>query len=67
MKNISKVKYINPFKIIITFENDEDASQLCVNKTFIDKGWKCQKTLEVGLSYGVLRDCEVELEEKEIF
>lgn len=66
MKNISKVKYINPFKIIITFENDEDASQLCVNKTFIDKGWKCQKTLEVGLSYGVLRDCEVELEEKEI-
>lgn len=60
------MKYVNPYKVLITLDTEENANLLCVNKTFIDKGWKCQKTLEVGLSYGVLRDCEAELDDKEI-
>lgn len=66
IKNISRVKYVNPYKVLITLDSEEDASQLCLNTAFKNKGWKCQKTLEVGLSYGVLRDCEEDLEDKEI-
>lgn len=64
--DITKVKYINPYKIHVTFTNEKSAESLCSCKSFVDMGWKCQKSWEVGLSYGVIRDIDVNLTEEEI-
>ncbi|XP_047985267.1 uncharacterized protein LOC125225552 [Leguminivora glycinivorella] len=65
--NVSKVKYINPFKVLVQFDKEESAERFLLNKVFVEKyGWRSLRTYEVGLSYGIVRDIDLGLEEKEI-
>lgn len=42
------MKYINAYKIIVTFEALPSAEKLISCQSFKDKGWKIYKTWEVG-------------------
>lgn len=64
--NISKVKYVNPFKLLITFDNESSAENFVACSAFTELGWKRHKTWEVGLSYGVVKDLDVDLSEEEL-
>lgn len=64
--NISKVKYINPFKITIEVDNEESADRLINCDHFIEMGWRFQRPFEVGLSYGVIKDIELDITEEDI-
>ncbi|KAJ2948161.1 hypothetical protein O0L34_g9969 [Tuta absoluta] len=64
--NILRVKYVNAYKAIITFENEESAEKLISSQDLIQKGWRIQKSWEVGISYGIIRDIDLNLNEKEI-
>lgn len=66
IERICRVKYINPYKIFIQFENADEAEKLIKCKPLQDLGWRCQKPLEVVVSYGVIKDVELELTEKNI-
>lgn len=64
--DISRVKYVNPYKLLITFENEIGADKFITCQTFTELGWRRQKTWEVGLSYGVIRDIDPGLSENEL-
>lgn len=66
INGISRVKYVHQYKILITFDQEVDADRLIQCKTFCDLGWRCQKTTEVGLSYGVIKNIDLELAEEDI-
>lgn len=58
---ISKVRYVNPYKLNITFENDLNAEAFLKCKTFLDMGWKLFRTSEVGISYGLVEEIEEDI------
>lgn len=66
IEKVSRVKYVNPYKIFLQFEGADNAEKLINCKTIHELGWRCQKPLEVVISYGVIKDVELELSEKNI-
>lgn len=66
INNISRVKYIHNYKILITFDSDLEANKFIECKTFSDLEWRCQITSEVGISYGIIKDVELDLVDDEI-
>lgn len=62
--NICRVKFVNPHKVFVQFDDAESAEQLIQCKPLRDMGWRCQKPLEVAISYGVIKDVELDLSEK---
>ncbi|KAF9418711.1 hypothetical protein HW555_004539 [Spodoptera exigua] len=58
---ILHVKYMNPYKLMVTFDNESNAEKMMNCKTFIDMGWRSQKSWEVAVSYGIIRDIELDL------
>lgn len=63
---IIKIKYRSPFKIFITFSNEDDAEKLLKCKKFMELDYRCQKTYENNVSYGRVRGVDLGMSEKEI-
>lgn len=63
---INRVKYLHNFKILITFETERDADKLFKCKELLDLGWRPQRSLEVGISYGVIKNIDIDVTEEEI-
>lgn len=66
IEHVSRVKYINPYKVLLQFDNSESAEELKNCKSLQDLGWRCQKPMEVVISYGVIKDVELELNENDM-
>lgn len=66
MSNIVRVRYLSPFRIRVQFGDELNLNKLFTCEALITKGWRFSKDMEVSYSYGVIRDVELELEEKEI-
>lgn len=66
IRDIDKVKYVNPFKIRVDVPNEMVAEVLETCQDIIDRGWRVQRALEVTLSYGVIKDVDLELKDEEI-
>lgn len=64
--NISKVKYINPYKIRMTFDKESSAEKFLACQVFKDLGWRCHKSWEVGISYGIIKNIDKDLSEEEL-
>ncbi|XP_028159755.1 uncharacterized protein LOC114352369 [Ostrinia furnacalis] len=64
--DVIKVKYVNPYKILVNFENESSADKFLSCSVFDNLNWRRQKTSEVGLSYGIIRDIDLELSEEEL-
>jgi hypothetical protein len=65
--NVVKVKYINPYKVHLHFDSEPSAERFLSNPVFADKyGWRSLRTYEVGLSYGIVRDIDLGLQENEV-
>ncbi|CAG4968997.1 unnamed protein product [Parnassius apollo] len=50
----------------IAFENAGSAEELINCKPLQDLGWRCQKPLEVVISYGVIKNVELDLSKKDM-
>lgn len=66
ISGIMRIKFINPFKLFINFRSEECAQTFAECEEFKRLGWRAQKTWEVGISYGLLRDIDVDLKEEEL-
>ncbi|CAG5009882.1 unnamed protein product [Parnassius apollo] len=64
--DISRVKYLNPYKVRLDITNEKSVTKLKTYKALIERGWKVQKAMEKSVSYGVIRDVDMELGDKEI-
>lgn len=64
--NATQIKYKTPYRVVITFENKEDADLLILNKTFMESGYRCYMTNEVGISYGVVKYLELHVKEEDL-
>ncbi|KAF9424201.1 hypothetical protein HW555_000594 [Spodoptera exigua] len=66
IKNILKIQYKNPYKILIQFEDRKDAENLIKCSKFQNLDYRCQFIDEINLSYGVVKQIDLDIEEKEI-
>ncbi|XP_038218704.1 uncharacterized protein LOC119837259 [Zerene cesonia] len=54
------------YKMLITFNEIINAQTLIECKTFKDMEWRCYMTSEVGISYGVIRDIDLDVSDEDI-
>lgn len=66
ISNITRVKHVNPYKIIIELNNADSAEKLINSDHFSKLGWRFQRPFEVGLSYGTIKNIELEISEEEL-
>lgn len=64
--NIKAIKYLSPYKIRLQLDSDLCVEKLTASEELIEKGWKFQRPFQVDLSYGTIRDVDLDLSEKEI-
>lgn len=63
---VNKVKYVNPYKLLLTFESETSADFFLSCPAFHSLNWRRQKTWEVGLSNGIIRDIDLDLSKEEL-
>ncbi|XP_047989352.1 uncharacterized protein LOC125228734 [Leguminivora glycinivorella] len=63
---ITRIKFINAYKVLIHFNDEISADSLIQSKKFNENGFKCQRTLDMNQSYGVIFDVDLSLSESEI-
>nr|XP_049697163.1 uncharacterized protein LOC126054696 [Helicoverpa armigera] len=66
IQNITKITYRNAYRVLIYFDNRESALKLLNCEKFTSLGYRVQRTDEVNLCYGIVRQVDLETEEKEI-
>lgn len=66
ISGIKSIKYRNAYKILIEFDNREQADKLLNNKKFKDLDYKCELTYETTFTYGLIRGIELEASDEEI-
>lgn len=66
IQNIIRIKYVNAYKVLIQFSDEDSAETLVQSKKFNENGLKCHKTLEINQSYGVINNVDLDLSEEEI-
>ncbi|KAF9416925.1 hypothetical protein HW555_005841 [Spodoptera exigua] len=65
IEGILKIQYKNPYKISIQFEKRKDAENLMSCSKFQSLNYRCQFIDEINLSYGLVKQIDLEIEEKE--
>lgn len=63
--NILKISYKNPYKVLIEFEDKTNAQKLVDCESFHALGYRCHFMNEVSLCYGVVKNIDLDIEDKE--
>lgn len=66
VQGVLRVTYKSPFKLYIRFKTDNDAEIFLSSELIKQKEWVCKKTNEVAHTYGVVRDIDMDIEEKDL-
>ncbi|CAG9137784.1 unnamed protein product [Plutella xylostella] len=64
--DVMRVKYISAYKVLIQLKDDKSADKLLACQALIEKGFRCQKTMDVDKSYGIIRDIDLDLSDDEV-
>lgn len=64
--NILKVKYKNPYKVIIALATKKDAENLLNCPKLVELGYSAQPTYESNLSFGTVKNVEIEVKDEEL-
>ncbi|XP_063622395.1 uncharacterized protein LOC134794513 [Cydia splendana] len=64
--DIQKIKYLNPYKIRVEMSSEINIDKLENSKVAKEKAWRIQRPMEKSLSYGVIRDVDMELTDEEV-
>ncbi|CAK1582501.1 unnamed protein product [Parnassius mnemosyne] len=66
IENIVKMIYKSAYRVLIHFEKEESAVKLLKSEKLSRLGYRAQRADETTFSYGILRQIDLETEEKEI-
>lgn len=61
---ITAIKYKNPYRVILQFNNEEEAKKLCTRMN--ELGYRCQSTQQISMSHGVVKNIDLDVEEEEL-
>lgn len=64
--NIEAIKYKGPYRVIVSFKNKQDAENLKSCQKLVELEYKCISVDEVDLSFGMVKDVDLDLDEAEI-
>lgn len=65
LTDILRVKYINPYKLKIEASTEECEGKLLDCQEFQEKGWRVYSVKEVNVSYGIIRNVDLELSDED--
>ncbi|KAJ0172699.1 hypothetical protein K1T71_005290 [Dendrolimus kikuchii] len=63
---VNRIKFMNSYKIRIDVDSETSAQKIESSQELIDRGWRISRAMETNLSFGVIRNVEMNVEEKEI-
>lgn len=66
IQGIMRIRYKNRFRALITFEDQENANKLINNRKFEELDYRCQSALDVSMSYGIVKQVDLEININEI-
>lgn len=66
IQGIETIKYKSPFKLLIKFKTEQDTNNFLNNKITQDHEWVCRNINELHYCYGVVRDIDIDIEDKEL-
>lgn len=66
IKNIKSIKYKNPYKAIVSFENEESAKAIINCEKLKQLEYRCQPRNQSQICYGVVKDVDLGEDEKEL-
>lgn len=66
IKGIIRIKYKSFNKVLLQFNEEEEANFFLDCQKFKEKGFRCQKVNELSLSYGIVKGVDIELSEKDL-
>lgn len=61
-----KVKYINPYRLRVEFNNELSAERFIACENLKALNWRMSKSMEVGYSYGIIKNVDLDLNEDQI-
>lgn len=64
--DITKIKYINPYKLKLEVPSTDYAYKVIECEEFKSRSWRVQKATDVNFTYGIIRNVDLELNDKEI-
>ncbi|XP_028177425.1 uncharacterized protein LOC114365134 [Ostrinia furnacalis] len=64
--NILRIKYKNPYKVLIQLKNKNQAEILMKCPKLLELGCRCHIISELNISYGVVKGVDLEMDEKEL-
>lgn len=66
IQDIIRVKYINPYKVRVDLINELSADKLEQCQVLLNKGWRMQRSMERSLSYGIIKNVDLDLTDEMI-
>lgn len=66
IENIQRIKYKNSYKVLIMFQSREDAEKLIKCEKIQELGYRCQYTFETNVSYGIVKQIELDITKEEL-
>lgn len=66
IEDITKVKYLNNYRVRIDCKNELSATKLQTCKDFIDMDWRFSRPDFKSYSYGVIKDVDLDLTDEEL-
>lgn len=64
-QEITKVKYINPYKIRMEIPNSDTLGKILNSQEFINRGWQVHRAGDINITYGIIRNVDLELKDDE--
>lgn len=66
INGVMTVKYKNPYRVILQLKNEEEMEKLCACNNFKELGYRCQSTQKISMSYGVVKNIDLDIDENEL-
>lgn len=66
INDILKIKYKSPYKILITLKNIEETNKILNCQKFTELEFRCQRTDQLSIIYGIVRNIDLEIAEAEL-
>lgn len=62
---ITKVKYINPYKIRVEIPDSDTLGRILDSQEFKNRGWLVHRAGDINITYGIIRNVDLELKDEE--
>ncbi|CAH2104985.1 unnamed protein product [Euphydryas editha] len=66
INDILKIKYKSPYKVFLQLKNIEETNKILTCQKFKELEFRCQRTDQLSITYGVVKNIDIEMENEEL-